>query len=76
MKKMPAIFDLVVMNREPDATLYRVKGHGVRQVGLKGRLVGVIDATIEAKRPNQRVQWVDLSLVQQPTKEQLAGFNK
>lgn len=65
MKKMPRVFDLVVMNHEADATLYRVKELGKREVG-------VIDATIEDKQPNQRVQWIDLSLVMQPTHAQLA----
>ena len=69
MKKMPAVFDLVVMNHEVDATIYRVKELGQREVGL-------IDATIEDKRPKQAVQWVDMSLVQQPTVGQLAGFNQ
>ncbi|WP_333710333.1 hypothetical protein [Malikia spinosa] len=68
MKKLPAVFDLVVMNHEVDATMYRVQELGVREVG-------VIDATIEDKNPNQRIQWVDVSMVQAPTVGQLAGFN-
>jgi len=64
MKKMPRVFDLVVMNHEADATLYRVK-----ELGNKS--VGVIDSAIEDAYPNQRVQWIDLSLVMQPTNAQL-----
>lgn len=67
MKKMPRVFDLVVMNHEADATLYRVKELGEKQVG-------VIDATIEDAHPNQSVQWVDLSLVMQPTNAQLKSM--
>ena len=66
MKKMPRVFDLVVMHHETDATLYRV-----RELGNKS--VGVIDATIEDAQPNQRVQWIDLSLVMQPTHAQLVS---
>lgn len=69
MKKMPAIFDLVVMNHEADATLYRVNEQGVREVGL-------VDATIEDKHPNQRIQWVDVSLLRNPTGEQLTEFKR
>lgn len=70
MKKMPKVFDLVVVNHEPDATLYRVK-----ELGGK-RSVGLIDATIEDKHPNQRIQWTDLSLIDSPTVGQLTGFNR
>lgn len=64
MKNMPRVFDLVVMNHEADATLYRVKELGEKSVG-------VIDATIEDAHPNQSVQWVALSLLIQPTNAQM-----
>lgn len=70
MKKAPEVGQLVVMNHEPGATIYRVKASDpMRQIGL-------IDATIEDKHPNQRVQWVDISLVETPTVGQLAEFNR
>jgi len=70
MKKAPEVAQLVVMNHEPGATMYRVTARNAAwQVGL-------IDATIEDKQPNQRVQWVDISLVEPPTVGQLAEFNQ
>lgn len=68
VKKMPEIDQLVVLNHELDATMYRVKECGTQEVG-------VIDATIEDARPNQRVQWLDLSLVMAPSNGQLSAFN-
>lgn len=70
MKKLPEVNQLVVLNNEPDATLYRVK----ETEGKRG--VGLFDATIEDKRPIQRIQWVDVSLVFAPSVGQLAEFNK
>ena len=55
-------YDTVAMNGEPDATVYRV-------TEIKGRGLGLIDATID--RPNQRVQWVDVSTVKRATLGQL-----
>jgi hypothetical protein len=71
MKRLPAVSDLVVMNHEQDATMFRVK-----ERGGNGRLVGIIDATIEDQHPNQRIQYVDISLCHAPTVGQLAAFNK
>lgn len=67
MTKMPRIFDLVVLSHDPGATIYRVKELGDHSVGI-------IDATIERLQPKQRVQWVDLSLVMQPSLAQLAAI--
>ena len=65
MKKMPRVYDLVVMNHELGATLYRVVEIGRQDVGL-------IDATIEDAQPKQRVQWMDKSLLMLPTRAQIA----
>lgn len=71
MKKMPEVNQLVVMNHELDATVYRVvdECRNYYQVGL-------IDATIEDTHHNQSVHWVDISLVEPPTVGQLAEFNR
>ena len=59
--------ELVVVNNLPDATLYRV-------VGLEGKFgVGLIDSTIEKKVPNQSTQWIDISCLRKPTKQQMAA---
>lgn len=56
---------IVVVNNLPDATLYRV-------VDTDGKFgVGLIDSTIEKTVPNQRVQWIDISCLEKPTKIQL-----
>lgn len=56
---------LVALNDSPDANLWRVKEY-------PGKFdVGLIDASIEDVLPNQRVQWVDISLIKKPTKSQL-----
>ena len=69
MKNLPEINALVVVSHEADGVVFRVKETG-------HRCVGVIDASIEDKHPNQRIQWVDLSLVHPPSVGQLAAFNQ
>jgi len=64
MKKTPKKYDTVCMNGNSDATVFRV-------VDVDGRRIGLIDATIEDKRPNQTVQWVDRSLMEPATVGQL-----
>ena len=64
--KQVYVGQLVVVNDLPDATLYRV-------VELAGKFnVGLIDSGIEKIHPNQRVQWIDKSCLEAPTKTQLA----
>lgn len=58
------IGELVVVNKLPDATLYRVKDVG-------DRMIGVIDSEIEEQRPNQTVQWLDATCFRRPTTAQL-----
>lgn len=62
MKKMPKKYDTVCMNGNPDATVFRV-------VEVEGRNIGLIDAT--SKQENQRVQWMDVSLMEPATRGQL-----
>jgi hypothetical protein len=59
---------LVVVNSLPDATLYRV----VDRQGVFG--VGLIDATIEHKVPNQSVQWSDICTLRRPTQKQRDNY--
>lgn len=66
MKTMPRVYDLVVLSQDSNATLYRV-----RELG-ESKLVGVIDTSIEDSRPNQRIQWLDVSTLMTPTNAQLA----
>ena len=57
MKTLPKCGELVVVNNQPDATLYRV-------VATDGKFgVGLIDSTIEKQVPNQATQWIDVNLV-------------
>lgn len=64
--KAVTVGDLVVVNNLPDATLYRV-------VDTDGKFgVGLIDATTENQRPNQRVQWIDVDCLEKPTRQQLS----
>jgi hypothetical protein len=71
----PCVNDLAVMHYcATDVTMYRVKE-------VEGRRVGVIDATIEDKRPNQAMQWVDSTMLFPPNNAQRkffidAGMNK
>ena len=68
--KQVYVGQLVVVNDLPDATLYRV-------VELSGKFnVGLIDSGIEKKYPNQRVQWIDKSCLQNPTDKQLEQLNQ
>lgn len=64
MKKTPKKYDTVCMNGNPDATVFRV-------VEVDGFNVGLIDATIEDKHPNQAVQWMDRGLMEPATRAQL-----
>jgi len=66
MITMPRVYDLVVLSHDSNATLYRV-----RELG-ESKSVGVIDASIEDSRPNQRIQWLDVSTLMTPTNAQLA----
>ncbi len=60
MKTLPKCGELVVVNNEPDAILYRVvETYGAFEVGL-------IDSTIEKQLPNQAIQWIDVGLVKYP----------
>lgn len=60
MKTLPKCGELVVVNNQSDATLYRV-------VATDGKFgVGLIDSTIEKQVPNQATQWIDASLVKYP----------
>jgi hypothetical protein len=60
MKTLPKVGELVVVNKLPDATLYRV-------VDTDGKFgVGLIDSTIEKQVPNQAVQWIDVGVVYYP----------
>lgn len=64
--KAVTVGDLVVVNNLPDATLYRV-------VDTDGKFgVGLIDATTENQRPNQKVQWIDVDCLEKPTRQQLS----
>ncbi len=56
--------DLVVMNHEPGATLFRVKK-------ITGNSVALIDSTLEEQYPNQRFQWQDITVLLRPNKAQL-----
>lgn len=68
MKSKFAIGDLVVVNNLEDATLWRI-------VDKKGNFgVGLIDATIEKKIPNQQVQWIDISVLKKPNTKQLTNL--
>jgi len=68
--KQVYVGQLVVVNDLPDATLYRV-------AELAGKFnVGLIDSGIEKKYPNQRVQWIDKSCLQNPTDKQLEQLNQ
>ena len=70
MRKLPEINQLVVTNNEPGAVMWRVK-----TINSNARAVGVIDATIEDNHPNQRIQWIHLSMISAPSIGQLADFN-
>lgn len=61
--------DLVCLRNELGATIYRV-------VEISDKEVGLIDATIEDRVSKQRVNWVDVSLVMTPSREQLSDFNQ
>lgn len=61
------MFDLVVMNHLEDATMFRVKE-------LDGFKVGLINAEIEDKHPNQAIQYTDKSLCMMPSMYQLNKF--
>jgi hypothetical protein len=68
--KQVYVGQLVVVNDLPDATLYRV-------VELAGKFnVGLIDSGIEKIHPNQRIQWIDKSCLQNPTNKQLEQLNQ
>lgn len=68
MKNNYAVGDLVVVNDLDDATLWRI-------VDTQGKFgIGLIDATIEKKIPNQQIQWLDISALKKPTKKQLLNF--
>lgn len=70
-KKFPAVGDLVVMRHSPEATMFRVK-----EVNEEAKQVGLIDAEIEDKFPNQAIQWMPRSLPLFPSVGQLKAFNK
>ena len=68
MKNNYAVGDLVVVNDLDDATLWRI-------VDTQGKFgIGLIDATIEKKIPNQQVQWIDVSALKKPNEKQLLNF--
>ena len=62
MKKAPKKYDTVCMNGNSDAAVFRV-------VEVDGRNIGLVDATSD--RPNQRVQWMDMSCMEPATRGQL-----
>jgi len=62
MKKAPRKYDTVCMNGNSDATVFRV-------VEVEGRNIGLIDAT--SQQENQRVQWMDVSLMEPATVGQM-----
>jgi hypothetical protein len=66
MKKQPRIYDIVVQSHRPDATLWRVVEH------FESYEVGIIDAEIEDEHPNQRVQYIGIEGLMQPTREQMS----
>lgn len=71
MKQCPDINSLVVVSHNMNATIYRVVDTDPPKSG-----VGIIDATIEDRFPNQIPQWVDISILKAPSIGQLQKFNK
>lgn len=65
MKKNPKVNDYVVLNKNPEATIFVV-------TGVDGRNVTIIDSNIPANI-KQRGYTCDISLVQLATKKQLAA---
>lgn len=67
MSKAIAVNDLVVFGHFDGSTMFRVKERN-------GRVLGIIDATIEGTHPNQRIQYADISCVERPNRKQMAEF--
>lgn len=70
MRKQPNIFDIVVQSHNADATLWRVVEH------FEKFEVGIIDAELEDKHPNQRVQYIGIERLMNPTRLQMARLTK